>query len=236
MAGLVLSLGAASAFAEGAEVDPLLPGDVEFRRVPNLEARFLYFPQEARQKQIEGRGTVLCRVQDDGRLRDCTVKAESPEGLGFGMATKRLVEAEIQLTKKARDGQPTAGRLFQVTRLFALRSRREGAQVMPLDPGVVGEDGLRRRWVKAPDMDQVYGCFRRTIPKSEDATVKLRCSSSTDDRLKDCKAVENSRAPDARYETAAICALDSARFRVEDKDGKPVAGQEITVPLSYKKP
>lgn len=234
--GGVIGLTAVVAFAQPADEKPLLPGDVEFRRTPDIEARFRYFPNEARQRQIEGRGTVVCRIQDDGKLRDCAVKAESPEGMGFGEATRRLVEAEIQLGKKARDGSPTAGRAFQVTRLFALRSRRDTAQMMPLDPGKVGEDGLRRRWLRPPDAGQVTACFRRAIPDSEDAKVRLRCLSSKDDRLTDCKAVENSRAPDARYEAAAICALESARFRVEDKDGKPVSGERIVVPLSYTKP
>ena len=234
--GLVVGLSAVAALAQDAPQKPLLPGDVELRRAPDIEARFRYFPDAARQQQIEGRGTVVCRIQDDGKLRDCVVKAEAPEGLGFGEATKRLVEAEIQLGKKARDGSATAGREFQVTRLFALRNPRGTAQTAPLDPGRVGEDGLRRRWIRPPDGSQLYGCFRRAIPSSEDARIKLQCLSSVDDRLTDCKAVENSKAPDARYEAAAICAIGSARFRVEDKDGKPVAGAEITVPLSYRKP
>ncbi len=233
---LAAGLAGAGAFAQAIDEKPLLPGEVEFRRAPDIEARFRYFPNEARQNQIEGRGTVVCRVQDNGLLRDCAVKAESPEGQGFGEATRRLVEAEIQLGKKARDGSPTAGRLFQVTRLFALRSRRDTAQVMPLDPGKVGEDGLRRRWLRLPDPGQVAGCFRRAVPNLEDAKVRLRCLSSTDDRLTDCTVVENSRAPDTRYEAAAVCAIQSARFRVEDKDGKPVAGEGIVVPLGYSKP
>lgn len=231
-----MGLAAAAAFAQGAGEKPMLPGDVDFRRTPDVEARFRYFPNEARQNQVEGRGTVVCRVQDDGRLRECAVKAESPEGQGFGEATRRLVEAEIQIGKKARDGSPTAGRLFQVTRLFALRSRRDTAQAMPLDPGKLGEDGLRRRWLRAPDPAHLSACFRRAIPDSEDAKVKLRCLSSTDDRLTDCIVVENTKAPDTRYEAAAICAMETARFRVEDRDGKSVGGHGIVVPLSYVKP
>ncbi|MEW5684379.1 MAG: hypothetical protein AB1942_05640 [Pseudomonadota bacterium] len=234
--GLIAGMVGMAALAQDGGPKPLLPGDVELRRAPDIEARFRYFPDAARQQQIEGRGTVVCRVQDDGKLRDCTVKAEAPEGHGFGEATKRLVEAEIQLGRKARDGSPTAGREFQVTRLFALRNPRETAQTAPLDPGRVGEDGLRRRWIRPPDSSQLYGCFRRAIPSSEDARIKLQCVSTADDRLADCKAVENSKAPDARYEAAAVCALGSARYRVEDKDGKPVTGAEITVPLSYRKP
>ena len=55
---LAAGLAGAGAFAQAIDEKPLLPGEVEFRRAPDIEARFRYFPNEARQNQIEGRGTV----------------------------------------------------------------------------------------------------------------------------------------------------------------------------------
>lgn len=42
------------------------------------------FPDRARHEQ--GLAAVLCRVRQDGGLRDCTVESEFPEGSGFGRA------------------------------------------------------------------------------------------------------------------------------------------------------
>ena len=233
---IVLAVTAVAVFARAdPEPPPLLPGDVTFLLVPNAEARFLYFPGEARQKRVEGRATVVCRVQADGRLADCRSKAEEPANYGFGEATVRLAQAEIRLGRKDRHGAETEGRLFQFSRIYALRGSAATKQVMPLDHGVAGEDGLRRRWIRAPDAAATTKCFGRAVGTAEDVELTLACKTSENDRLANCRVIKNTRAPDVRYEAAGICAIDTARFRAEDSAGKPVMGVEISVPLGFRK-
>ncbi len=62
---------------------------------------------------LAGRAIVRCRVQPDGKLRDCAIINEDPAGWGFGkgaLATTR----ELRLARKTLDGSPTAGRLVDV--------------------------------------------------------------------------------------------------------------------------
>ena len=220
--------------AQSSDEAPLLPGQVKFLKLPGADARFEYFPAEARKNRIEGRGTVVCRIAEGGRLEGCQVKAEDPPGQGFGEATARLVQGEIRLDKTAIDGKPTAGRSFQVTRIFALRGGAGTKDAQPLDPGKVGQDGLRRRWIQAPDPRVTERCFRG-FSKAEDVQLTLSCKSTVDDRFSECRVTKNSRAPDVRYEQAGICAIESGRFRVEDAQGKPVSGVEISVPFSRRR-
>lgn len=164
---LGLAAGAVLAFAAGAAAQsesegPLMPADVKFKRMPNFGATAFYFPSNARMKRIEGRATVICRVQPDGGLGDCAVTAEAPDGEGFGEATRRLAGEEIVIEKKARDGSPTAGRLFQFTRIFALPGAAGTKQTMPLDLGEVGEDGLRRRWIQSRN-----ACVRSVLSQGD---------------------------------------------------------------------
>jgi hypothetical protein len=222
--------------AAPAQEAPLTPGEVEFRRMPNPDSRFRLFPNQARQQQIEGRATVVCRVQAAGGLEACTTKAESPEGLGFGEATERLATEEIKLGRKARDGSATEGRLFQFSRIWALRERRDTARVQPIDTGNVDADGLRRRWIKLPDAASTASCFRRKAPSVKAVQLRLQCRSALDDRVRDCKVAQDGGAPGPGVEEAGICAVNTARFRVEDATGKPVAGAEIRIPLNFRKP
>lgn len=48
-----------------------------------------FFPDTAARQQVSGKGTALCTVGVDGKLSDCQVASESPEGFGFGEATVR---------------------------------------------------------------------------------------------------------------------------------------------------
>lgn len=63
------------------------------------------YPNGAMENHIDGRMTVRCRIDLQGRLVDCIVIEEAPSGYGFGNAGIRLARY-FQMTPLARDGHP----------------------------------------------------------------------------------------------------------------------------------
>lgn len=74
---------------------------------------------------VDGRAEVSCTVQANGRLRDCRVLSETPEGQGFGEEALRAAE-QAQLTpatrRRTRQGEQVN---FPVT--FRLASDEDAA-------------------------------------------------------------------------------------------------------------
>lgn len=74
---------------------------------PNARDFARYYPDRARERDMEGRATVECIVNVDGRL-SCTVTSEDPPGWGFGEATLQAAR-HFRVSPQTRDGQPTSG-------------------------------------------------------------------------------------------------------------------------------
>lgn len=66
------------------------------------------YPAEAARTGQEGMAAIACRVSVEGRLENCAVKREAPEGMGFGRAALNL-SADFRFAPAMRDGQPVAG-------------------------------------------------------------------------------------------------------------------------------
>jgi protein TonB len=66
-----------------------------------------YYPERASSRGQEGRTTVECIVNADGRL-NCTIVNEDPPGWGFGEATLRIAR-EFRVAPQTVNGEPTSG-------------------------------------------------------------------------------------------------------------------------------
>jgi len=86
---------------------------------PNGEDLARYYPERAARLEKEGRATVLCRVDARGRLQDCKILDESPEGYGFGDATLKLV-GSFRMRPQTRDGVPVDGGTVRIPMVYRL--------------------------------------------------------------------------------------------------------------------
>ncbi|MES2034230.1 MAG: TonB family protein [Pseudomonadota bacterium] len=68
-----------------------------------------YYPDQAQRQQLEGRASVACKVDVEGRLSGCVVTEEIPKGVGFGEATILLAENEFRMHPKLERGIPVEG-------------------------------------------------------------------------------------------------------------------------------
>ncbi len=87
-----------------------MPGPSEFSR---------FYPQAALDQDASGAATLSCTVAVTGAVRDCQVTAESPKGLGFGDAAKKLAPY-FRLKPQMRDGAPVDGASIRIPIRFNL--------------------------------------------------------------------------------------------------------------------
>lgn len=83
------------------------------------------FPSRSRYEQ--GLAAIQCYVRPNGRLRDCTVESEFPEGSGFGR--QATLGAHRSARVEAPDGSPPGVEGRRVS--FVTRYRMEGLNLTP---------------------------------------------------------------------------------------------------------
>jgi TonB family protein len=80
-----------------------------------------FYPTAAKAAKLEGRATIACRVDDEGRLGKCQLINEAPAGAGFGDAALALAD-RFQMKPVDRNGMATAGQDVRIPFKFALPS------------------------------------------------------------------------------------------------------------------
>jgi periplasmic protein TonB len=86
------------------------PGADEFSR---------FYPQAALDQNASGAATLACTVSASGAVRGCQVAEETPKGLGFGDAAKKLAPY-FKLRPQLRDGTPVDGASVRIPIRFNL--------------------------------------------------------------------------------------------------------------------
>lgn len=84
---------------------------------PNEFSRF--YPQAALDQNASGAATLACTVSASGAVHDCAIAAETPRGLGFGDAARKLAPY-FKLRPQTRDGTPVDGAHINIPIRFNL--------------------------------------------------------------------------------------------------------------------
>ena len=79
-------------------------------RQPSPAQLMRAYPARALQADVGGRATLNCLVQPNGRVTDCNLIAETPDGYGFGTAANSL-SRHFQINPRTVDGAAVGSRV-----------------------------------------------------------------------------------------------------------------------------
>jgi len=78
-----------------------------------------HYPGVAAGLEIEGRATIACAVNLEGKLVDCEVTSEAPQGLGFGAAALAMSQS-FKMRPQMQNGSPVEGGEVRIPLRFVL--------------------------------------------------------------------------------------------------------------------
>jgi TonB family protein len=134
---------------------PLYPAPRWMKKPTGADIARVY-PAAAADQNQSGVGVMKCGVGATGRLADCKIVFEGPEGAGFGDAALKLAD-KFQMSEVAGD-QPTEGGSVKIPIVF--RMENQSAFVSTVTAKLTRSDGLKG---KAEVMCRVS----RATPKPE---------------------------------------------------------------------
>jgi TonB family protein len=173
------------------------------------------YPKAAADQKASGSAVLDCTADDQGREVDCHIFKEDPQGLGFGEAAMALVTKERVKTKD-RDGQSIVGRRF----LTNFRWLAPGDS----DPG----------WMKKPTAADLAGVFPvAAAKKGVDGSASIKCQVGIEGFLQKCE-VASETPPGLGFGAAALQLAPQFRMKPKIRDGKPVASDDMVIPILWK--
>jgi TonB family protein len=196
---------------------------------PNLEDLRTLYPPEALKNRVEGRAIIHCDVNAEGALVACSVVKEDPLDLGFGDAAMRMANL-FRMRPQTRDGLPTSGGKVNIPILFTL------------PPPTTATNGGSPPQTPAPDwrrkptgenLAQVYPAHAARA--NIEGRGIIRCEVTAEGTLTNCFVLAEGPSGEG-FGEAALKLAKYFVMRPMTKDGVPVAGGVITIPIRFQLP
>jgi TonB family protein len=201
--------------------------------LPSNEIMARYWPDRDLRAGISGTGRIHCRVTLKGRLTDCAVLEETPEGQDFGPAARLVAMREYRMTPQLYDGQPSDDGEADLTVEFAARPAARSAGAAAADPSLI----KRPDWAREPDGDD-YGRIYPDRAISHGVTLAntvMDCQVRADGRLDPC-TIKSEAPPGYGFGAAALRIAVYFKMKPTDRDGAPTAGRHVLIPVHFQGP
>jgi TonB family protein len=188
---------------------------------PTLADVAAAYPEKARTARVGGQVTLACVIADKGGLDPCSVILESPNGLGFGKAAKRLVP-RFKPPETGPDGAPLKDAAVNI--VFSFTPDMLDGKYPP----------SRQYWVEKPSPADLAARLPEAARKAgpKEAQAEMICRVAPQGRLSDCAA--SGETPTGMGLGEAALAL-APKYRVSpwSSDGVPIVGVKVRVPVAF---
>ena len=217
MRGIIVLAASLCVWSVALGQEPIRTTGADWSVAPTQAAFLDAYPPEAAKNGVRGSATVNCRVQSDGRLDDCTVVTETPNGQGFGAAVVSL--AKQSRLKPAFVTKHGVGSTVQLPKSFG-----------PSDLFDAKPD-----WLKKPTADQLHAVWPTKAMKSGlSGEAIISCKVTTAGALEACK-VRSEKPEGAGFGDAALLLAPSFRMKPAMRDGQPTVSS-VAIPITFSNP
>jgi TonB family protein len=177
----------------------------EWLRLPNATDLAKYYPAEAGKNRVEGRSTIRCQVNSDGRLVDCEVESEEPADAGFGAAAINLAVNSFKMLPKTKDGSSVAGGTVRIPIRFTLPAVR-----------AMTSEELEANAAPCPSKADFRYYPERAAKTNVTGRAVLNCNVSASGSLDQCLVVNE----EPKFEGFGRTAVLMARCLMKSKTGQ----------------
>lgn len=172
------------------------------------------FPKTA---TTSGKALLGCIAARDGRLVDCKVLKELPEGQGFGEAALSVVGYE-RIKTKDRAGASVEGRPVQTGFEF-------------LAPGDANPD-----WIRKPTGQDIANVYPKVaLEKRVGGRATIKCQVTVEGFLDACKVLFE-EPQGMNFGAAGLQLAPQFRMSPMIRGGKATPGGEVTIPIIWSEP
>lgn len=199
--------------------------DVSWRQAPTYAQVAAVYPLKAREAQVGGRVTLVCKFKEDGKIGRCDALQEEPKRHGFAAAAKTLV-GEFRGPAAMSDGKSTVGVMTQIPFTFAVEM---------LDPErrLIGKP----RWTALPKGEDMMAGYPNAAIQAgvRQARVIIACDVASGGRLSGC-APEKEEPAGLGFAASALALANAFEVSRWTAEGLPTVGGRIRVPIRYDLP
>ncbi|MBV9995457.1 MAG: TonB family protein [Caulobacteraceae bacterium] len=189
-----------------------------------------YYPPAAKSGGVSGSATLSCGLTEHGGFTGCNLVSEDPAGHGFGaaalaMAAKAVGDQGVELPPDRR-GPET------VTFRFTASPLSIQPDVLNHRPAVITHPD----WVHQPSADDVTEYYpAAAVRTSMGGRAILECGVGIDELLEYC--VVREETPEGYgFGDAALRLSHLFKMRPMTRDGVPVAGAKVVIPIHFQMP
>jgi TonB family protein len=195
---------------------------VAWTRAPTLAQVSAAYPEKARAAHVGGLVTLDCTFEQGGRVRDCEVAEETPQGYDFGRAARSLA-SDFVGPGTLPDGRSTAGDTTQFVVAFS-------PEMIDVKSPVIGKP----TWTHLPEALDMAAAFPAAARAAhvDVGHVVLGCFVAVGGKLISC-AVQKETPPGLGFGAAAMSLSSQFQVSVWTDEGLPTVGGSITVPIRY---